>query len=292
MSKLIERAKAILLTPRTEWPVIAAEPDTTAGLYKNYIAILAAIGPIASLLGTMLFMSALGFAFSAGFITVLLTYLLTLAAVYVFAADHQRAGADLRRTEGSAPGAQDGRVRDDAFVHRGRRTAHAVPRDADHAGWRRLRRLPPLPGSAAHDEGAAGKGRGLHGGRPDRRSWSSPGSARCSSSALMGRGMWGGYGGPTVTIGDRDVVKDGSVAALEEWAKQMEAAGKQVEASAQQNQGAPSAAAVGALIGATVGGRPGRDGPARGPAQVIPARVARGPAAHRAFRRAECRNGL
>jgi hypothetical protein len=37
----------------------------------------------------------------------------------------------------------------------------------------------------------------------------------------------------------------------------MEEAGKQVEASAQQNQGAPSAAAVGALIGAAVGGSQG-----------------------------------
>ncbi|MGH8205044.1 MAG: Yip1 family protein, partial [Steroidobacteraceae bacterium] len=50
MSKLIDRAKAILLTPRTEWPVIAAEPATTAGLYKNYIAILAALGPFAMFL--------------------------------------------------------------------------------------------------------------------------------------------------------------------------------------------------------------------------------------------------
>jgi hypothetical protein len=74
---------------------------------------------------------------------------------------------------------------------------------------------------------------------------------------IMGRGMWGGFDGTTVTIGDRDVVKGGNVAALEEWAKQMEAAGKQVEASAQQNQGAPSAAAIGALVGAAVGGKTG-----------------------------------
>jgi hypothetical protein len=37
----------------------------------------------------------------------------------------------------------------------------------------------------------------------------------------------------------------------------MEKAGKQVEASAQQNQGAPSAAAIGALVGAAVGGSEG-----------------------------------
>ena len=50
MSKLIDRVKAILLTPTTEWPVIAAEPETTSGLYTKYIMILAAIGPIAMFL--------------------------------------------------------------------------------------------------------------------------------------------------------------------------------------------------------------------------------------------------
>jgi Yip1 domain len=42
-SKLFARVKNILITPKAEWPVIAAEPDTVLGLYKNYIAILAAI---------------------------------------------------------------------------------------------------------------------------------------------------------------------------------------------------------------------------------------------------------
>ena len=42
-SKLIARVQALLLSPKTEWPVIAAEPETVANLYKNYIMILAAI---------------------------------------------------------------------------------------------------------------------------------------------------------------------------------------------------------------------------------------------------------
>ena len=82
MSKLIDRAQAILLTPRTEWPVIAAEPETTAGLYKDYIAILAAIGPVAALLGTMLFLTALEFVFSSGFVFALLMYAATLGGLY------------------------------------------------------------------------------------------------------------------------------------------------------------------------------------------------------------------
>ena len=54
MSNLIGRAQNILLTPKTEWPVIAAEPETTAGLYTKYILILSAIGPIAMFLRSTL----------------------------------------------------------------------------------------------------------------------------------------------------------------------------------------------------------------------------------------------
>ncbi len=44
---LVDRVKNILLTPKTEWPVIAGEAATVPGLYTGYIMILAAIGPIA-----------------------------------------------------------------------------------------------------------------------------------------------------------------------------------------------------------------------------------------------------
>ena len=48
---LFERAKNILLQPNVEWPVIAAEATPAAKLYTGYIAPLAAIGPIASIIG-------------------------------------------------------------------------------------------------------------------------------------------------------------------------------------------------------------------------------------------------
>lgn len=51
-NKLIARVKAILTTPKTEWPVIAAESTTVADLYKTYIAILALIPAIGMLLAT------------------------------------------------------------------------------------------------------------------------------------------------------------------------------------------------------------------------------------------------
>ena len=54
---IVSRVKAILMTPKTEWPIIAAETTTIADLYKNYVIILAAIPAVAgfikmSIIGT------------------------------------------------------------------------------------------------------------------------------------------------------------------------------------------------------------------------------------------------
>jgi hypothetical protein len=46
---LIDRVKTILLSPKDEWPRIAAEPATVQSLYTGYIVILAALGPLALL---------------------------------------------------------------------------------------------------------------------------------------------------------------------------------------------------------------------------------------------------
>jgi hypothetical protein len=83
---LVERAKNILMTPKTEWPVIDAEPSTIGGIYRNYVIILAAIGPIAGAIGLLLMGS--GFIhFSMNFIIgqAVLSYLLGLLGVYVLA---------------------------------------------------------------------------------------------------------------------------------------------------------------------------------------------------------------
>ena len=49
---LVERLKGILLTPRTEWPKIAAEPMTVQQIYTTWIMILGAIGPLVALVMT------------------------------------------------------------------------------------------------------------------------------------------------------------------------------------------------------------------------------------------------
>lgn len=52
---LVERVKDILFTPAETWDRIDAEPATIKGLYAGYACILAAIGPIARLIGSQLF---------------------------------------------------------------------------------------------------------------------------------------------------------------------------------------------------------------------------------------------
>ena len=48
---LVDRAKNICLTPKTEWPVIAGEATSAASLMTGYVAPLAIIGPIAAFIG-------------------------------------------------------------------------------------------------------------------------------------------------------------------------------------------------------------------------------------------------
>ncbi|MEW6332737.1 MAG: Yip1 family protein [Thermodesulfobacteriota bacterium] len=88
---IIDRVKKILLQPKIEWETIATETTTTSELYRSYIMPLAAIGPVASIIG----MSIMGIStpFSATFRIPLssaigsaaLQYLFGLIGVYVMA---------------------------------------------------------------------------------------------------------------------------------------------------------------------------------------------------------------
>lgn len=74
---LVDRVKNILLTPKTEWPVIAGERPTVQSLYVGYILILAAIGPIAMALRFGVFGMGLGLA--------VISYAIALAMIYLLA---------------------------------------------------------------------------------------------------------------------------------------------------------------------------------------------------------------
>jgi len=88
--KIVERIKAILTTPRTEWTVIATEPATVRGLYAGYIAIIAALPAIAyfiknSLIGTSVLGITVRLPIGMGIVAMVLHYVVALVVVYVVA---------------------------------------------------------------------------------------------------------------------------------------------------------------------------------------------------------------
>jgi hypothetical protein len=89
-SDLVGRVKRLLLTPSAEWDRIDGEPATIKGLYVGYVCILAAITPIASLIGGQLFgHGAFGVSFKpnlvAAIVSAVVTYGLTLLSVFLLA---------------------------------------------------------------------------------------------------------------------------------------------------------------------------------------------------------------
>ena len=89
-SNLIARVKNIILTPSAEWDVIDAEPVEIAALYKNYIMVLAAIGPVAGMIKAILFgYSVLGITYRPGVLqavgTAITSYVIALLGVFILA---------------------------------------------------------------------------------------------------------------------------------------------------------------------------------------------------------------
>jgi Yip1 domain len=85
---IIDRVKAILLTPKTEWPVIAGETGDVAGIYKKYLIYLAAIPALARFIGfSIIGIGALGVSyrvpFFSGLLSAVVGYVLSLAMLYV-----------------------------------------------------------------------------------------------------------------------------------------------------------------------------------------------------------------
>lgn len=98
-ASLVDRAKNIVLQPKSEWVKIEAEPATVGGIYTSYVMILAAIPAVATLIGLLLFMPrtpdvavAIGQALGVPMISTtsiivgaVVQYALSLASVYVMA---------------------------------------------------------------------------------------------------------------------------------------------------------------------------------------------------------------
>ncbi len=88
---LVGRVKGIMLNPKQEWQTIAGETSTIVDLYKSYIVILAAIGPVASIIGMSIIGISLPFAGSyrvpigSALASAIVQYVLILVGVYILA---------------------------------------------------------------------------------------------------------------------------------------------------------------------------------------------------------------
>jgi hypothetical protein len=264
MSNLIGRVQNILLTPKTEWPVIAAEPDTIGGLYTKYILLVSALGPIAmflrySIIGVgMPFVGTFRMGVGAGIGMALSSYVIGLIAVFLWS-------LIINVLAPSFGGQKDG-------VQALKTAAYAAT-----AGWvAGIAQIIPWIGWLIGIAGGIYSIYLLYLGLP--HTMKSPADKAAGYTAvtviaaivlawicwsIVGAMFWHGTMGPMgmpgATVSSSGSFEPGSTgAALEKWSKQIEAAGKAVDESAKQNNGAPSAASVGALVGAVVAGnKPG-----------------------------------
>jgi hypothetical protein len=90
-NKLVQRVKALLASPRTEWPVIAAEPATVASLYREHIAVLAAIPAVCGFIKSTIIgygwrgFGVYHFGVVAGLSRMIVGYAISLVSVYLLA---------------------------------------------------------------------------------------------------------------------------------------------------------------------------------------------------------------
>jgi hypothetical protein len=88
IAKIVERIKNILLTPKAEWPAIAADPAPAASIYQGHVLLLAAISALAGWLAWAFLGSvsnAFGFGSNFFLVSAVLSFVLTFAAVFVSA---------------------------------------------------------------------------------------------------------------------------------------------------------------------------------------------------------------
>lgn len=77
------RAINMCTKPAAEWQVVASEPQTVQGLLQGYAAPLAAIGPVCSLLGSLVFLRFLGAGIVTAFIGAVVALILALVSCYI-----------------------------------------------------------------------------------------------------------------------------------------------------------------------------------------------------------------
>lgn len=83
---LVERIKAILLQPKSEWAAIEREPGSAGYLFPNYVAIVAAIPPVCTFIrGVIIGYGQFHVGFVSGLLQAVFSYVLTFVGIYVMA---------------------------------------------------------------------------------------------------------------------------------------------------------------------------------------------------------------
>lgn len=268
INKIIARAKSMLLAPRAEWPLIAAEPDTVGGLYSGYIIVMAAIPAIIRFLSSTLigvsvpFLGSFRVPIGVGLTTAVLTYVLSLVGIYIVAliveALAPTFGAEKNRVQalkavaysytaywvasilGIIPGlallaAVAGGIYSIYLLNMGLPFTMKCPPDKA-IGYTAVSIIVAIVVGwvlALLVGSVAGLGLGM--GR-SLTGYSMPGSSMPGSSRQSGEFAPGSTG-----------------AALQAWSKKMEDATKQVDAAQKSGDATATANAVGQMIGAAVG---------------------------------------
>lgn len=260
-SKIIARAKAILTTPKTEWPVAAAEPATIGGLYAGYIAIIAALPAIAgfikgSLIGYGMFGIHVRTPIGTGLVGAVVGYALSLAVTYIMALV----------IDALAPsfGGQKNQVQ--AL----KATAYAWT-----ASWvAGIGVLVPFLGWLFALAGLAYGIYLLYLGLPHTMKCPQEKAAGYTAvsiiigivlswivslvvAGIVGTGALLGGAATSALSGSGSEVsfdKDGALGKLDAWSKKMDAAGKQLEAAQKSGDADAQSKALGAVMGAALGG--------------------------------------
>jgi hypothetical protein len=88
---LQDRVKRIITDPKAEWPVIEREPATAEKLFREYIALLAAIPVLATMIGSVLigvtipFVGTVRTPIVQAIVTAVFSYIFALIGVYIAA---------------------------------------------------------------------------------------------------------------------------------------------------------------------------------------------------------------
>ena len=82
---ILQRVKNIIMTPKTEWPVIAAEEPNIVEIFKGYVLPLALIPSIAYIIGLGVIGMGMMSSFSWGLAMGLIQFILAFVGIYISA---------------------------------------------------------------------------------------------------------------------------------------------------------------------------------------------------------------